>query len=1063
MFKIGRIQKERADLVFCPQEQSVEKQKYDFKQTIEQFSLLKLEESMTIGRSTFLDPDPHISHQHLFIQKKRIVDLSRNGTYVNGARIKEHRLKEGDHIVIGTHSLFYMDPYLISDHPLQHEAELEEKPSESPVFLPKPYQALEIPTFEGLESFPSPIPKTKRSLLQSLAPSLLIFLSTMASATLQVFMEPEKTFSILLSSSSSLLMACSFFGLGLFNLKQTKKEEAENQQQRSDQYKQYIQERTQEYEHAFYTYTKAFMQQKKELKTIQAKKHLPIEIAYMPLLPPALPKLNYQNRQDPLYAYLKEELEQMQHNIPIWKELEFKKAYWINKGSMFELIDHLYALGPENKAMILEKENHYAYLHPLCVDETYLSISSYEAFVKEARSNGNYFILCQDPTRLDPRFLNHENAALIYCGQEESPFVFDHIIKEPYLISSASCRKESKPKETMDHLYRTLLQEIAGQNSAYRFPIGSSNDSLLWMDMEEGHMLIAGTTGSGKSEWVSSLLLYGSTKFAPQDFQYILIDFKGGAFGNAFYDFPHCAGMITNLMKEEMTRFVDSIQAELDQRQKLLADFQKESSQPCTIHAYRKAGYAMSHLWIVVDEFAQLKAKYPETMNDLKEIARIGRSLGIHLILATQKPSGIVDEQIWSNSKYRICLKVNTPADSREVLMHEQAAQLNKAGEFIFQEGNGETEDQGMGFYIHQSANCLKDWHFLDEKEDQSVLDFLKEKILERKEKRRWILQPSLTQFSDFDMWLIDQPERQNVLSYCPQVKERTLILSDEKERLMEKAYFSKDPIYILAKNFTLSSLYFLLKEKQEKVVVLDLDQMPLDYLPFFDQPNICLFALCSKISMHLEERLAFFDHKICTSSTDRDSMRLLLQSYCERRKEFPMGYLRRGNALHSMRWKEQSSPALLAKPYPQIDEYFTLEQACNYFNNFVLGYDLHFMPILWSRKNQLLIAYEQKRKEEDLYYLLQLFQRLDPLLNIQINTYSKEADIVLMQVQESKDLLQRNDWKERLYEMDLCWFGANFNEYAYLFQKKMVYEPYEILYFHQDQIQIGEGLKFDA
>lgn len=1016
-----------------------------------------------IGRSTFLDPDPHVSHQHLFIQNQWLVDLSRNGTYVNGVRIKEHRLKEGDHIVIGTHSLFYMEPYLVSDHLLAQEAVIERPQNESCRFLPKSYRSLEIPVFEGLEAFPSSLPKTKRSFLQSLAPSILIFLSTTASTTIQLLIEPARAFSILLSSTSSLLMAFSFFGLGLFNLKQTKKEEEENQQQRLNQYKQYVEERKQEYELAFYTYSQAFMKQKAELKTLQTKKSLPIEIAYTPLLPPALPKLNYQNRQDPLYSYLKEELEQLQHNIPLWKELEFKKAYWIPKVSMIELMEHLYSLAPENKAMILEKENRYAYLHPLCIDENYLSIASYEAFVKEAKSNGYYFILCQDPARLDRRFLNHEKVTLIYCGQEESHFDFDHIIKEPYLLPAPSWRQESSSQETMDSIYRALLQHQTEPNSAFRFPIGTSNRTLLWMDMEEGHMLIAGTTGSGKSEWISSLLLYGSTKFSPQDFQYILIDFKGGAFGNAFYDFPHCAGMITNLMKEEMMRFLQSIQAELDQRQKILAAFQKQSSQPCTIHAYRKAGYAMSHLWIVVDEFAQLKAKYPETMNDLKEIARIGRSLGIHLVLATQKPSGIVDEQIWSNSKYRICLKVNTPADSREVLMHEQASKLNKAGEFIFQEGNGETEEQGMGFYIHQSANCLKDWYFLNEKEERSVLDFLKEMILERKEKRRWIVQPSLASYSDFDMWLIDQPEKQAVLPYRPQAKERTLILSDEKERLMERAYFSDDPIYILSKNFALSSLYFLLKEKKEKVIVLDLDQMPLECLAFFDQPNICLFAFCSKISMQLEDQLAFFDHKICTSSTDREGMRLLLPSYFERRKEFPMGHLRRGNALYSMRWKERDRSSILAKPYPQIDKYFTLEQACHYFNHFVLGYDVHFMPIFWSRKNPLLIVYEQKRVEEDLYYLLQLFQRLDPLLVIEINAYSKQADVILMQVQESKAWLQRDDWKEQRYDLDLCWVGANFNEYAYLFQKKMVYEPYEILYFHQDQIQIGEGLKFDA
>ena len=83
----------------------------------------------------------------------------------------------------------------------------------------------------------------------------------------------------------------------------------------------------------------------------------------------------------------------------------------------------------------------------------------------------------------------------------------------------------------------------------------------------------------------------------------------------------------------------------------------------------------MPHLIMIVDEFAELKAEYPDFMKEIISAARIGRTLGVHLILATQKPSGVVDNQIWSNSKFRLCLKVQTKEDSKEVIKTPLAAE----------------------------------------------------------------------------------------------------------------------------------------------------------------------------------------------------------------------------------------------------------------------------------------------------------------------------------------------------------------------------------------------------
>ena len=104
----------------------------------------------------------------------------------------------------------------------------------------------------------------------------------------------------------------------------------------------------------------------------------------------------------------------------------------------------------------------------------------------------------------------------------------------------------------------------------------------------------------------------------------------------------------------------------------------------------------LQHLFMISDEFAELKTQQPEFMDQLVSAARIGRSLGVHLILATQKPSGVVDDQIWSNSKFRISLKVQEKADSMEVIKRPDAAELSQTGRFYLQVGYNELFELGQ-------------------------------------------------------------------------------------------------------------------------------------------------------------------------------------------------------------------------------------------------------------------------------------------------------------------------------------------------------------------------------
>ena len=235
-------------------------------------------------------------------------------------------------------------------------------------------------------------------------------------------------------------------------------------------------------------------------------------------------------------------------------------------------------------------------------------------------------------------------------------------------------------------------------------PIGMmAGEKLFAFDIHEKkhgpHGLVAGTTVSGKSELLQTWILSMALCYHPHDVSFVIIDYKGGGMANLLEPLPHVVGKITNI-GTNISRSLVSLQSEIKRRYAIFDKYNVNH-----IDKYQKlyksgqADEPMPHLIIVSDEFAELKKEEPEFMSGLISAARVGRSIGIHLVLATQKPGGVVDDQIQSNSRFRLCLKVQDVNDSREMIKRPDAAKLTQAGRTYIRVGEDEYFDLFQSFW----------------------------------------------------------------------------------------------------------------------------------------------------------------------------------------------------------------------------------------------------------------------------------------------------------------------------------------------------------------------------
>jgi S-DNA-T family DNA segregation ATPase FtsK/SpoIIIE len=205
---------------------------------------------------------------------------------------------------------------------------------------------------------------------------------------------------------------------------------------------------------------------------------------------------------------------------------------------------------------------------------------------------------------------------------------------------------------------------------------GTEGEFAIDIAADGPHALVAGTTGSGKSEFLQTLVVSLALANRPDALNFVLIDYKGGS---AFADcarLPHTVGMVTNLDPRETERALASLDAELKRRERVLRDDigAKDVDAAWEKDPDAAARLGLARLMIVVDEFAELKTELPEFITGLVRIARVGRSLGVHLVLATQRPSGVVTPEMQSNINLRVALRVTDRADSADIIGGPDAA-----------------------------------------------------------------------------------------------------------------------------------------------------------------------------------------------------------------------------------------------------------------------------------------------------------------------------------------------------------------------------------------------------
>lgn len=277
-----------------------------------------------------------------------------------------------------------------------------------------------------------------------------------------------------------------------------------------------------------------------------------------------------------------------------------------------------------------------------------------------------------------------ENLYRTGCEQEQGALGEAQVHQSAHLFSSLQAQSARQKNRTDDMAVESVLQRWSAQRYAsdIRCYLGVSSGGSLNIGLSEHgpHWLLGGTTGAGKSQLLRSLVLSAALRYPPERLGLILVDFKGSAGLGPLAQLPHALSVLSNFDVSAVERALEFLRADIHRREVDL--------QALGVNSYRDylascqaAGTTPRYpeLLIVVDEFRMLIDSMPDAMAELMRIATIGRSLGLHLVLATQRPQGAISQDIRANIATSICLRVASAQDSYNLLEHESAAYISAA------------------------------------------------------------------------------------------------------------------------------------------------------------------------------------------------------------------------------------------------------------------------------------------------------------------------------------------------------------------------------------------------
>lgn len=986
-----------------------------------------------IGRSEACDIClciPGISRFHLQIENGVLKDLnSLNGTYVNKKRTKQCELSMQDEIVFSNVRMIYFKTHILLDMVDNPYLSKENKIQE--VVYPANVLHVDYPKIKKWDiQMPQSLPALeKQSLMQAIGPSLMIAGSGVVSSLVVSLLQNQEGRNTVFSMISSLTMSFTFLLYGLYNRNYQYKIGLQKEQESKALYERYLKQigtqimsDYQEFEKQVHLYIKTYVQtlehemndqiyignQKGKFAQIN-ERNIPYENA--------LDALVVQRTQclDLLKKPCTEPVFLMQHQIA-WLDMDMQDVC-----VLFE--NYLWYTKRKRKWIWLE-----------CFDDMQRILLN------------PYFGLCEKPTSdtvvvtTDPLKLPNLYYCLMYVSRQKPSFPYDYHIQtiDVYPLKEEQRRFLAKVQENDFYEELILSQPKRYEKYCMRVPVGmDEKNQIIYMDFKTlgPHGLVAGMTGYGKSEFISFLLMMLIWHNSPSHFQYILIDFKGGAFGQPFYNFNHCAGIVTNLDLQSMERFFQSMNFELEKRQKIFL-----KAKVSDIDAYNEIS-TLSHLWIFVDEFAQLKLKFPQCMTQLQEIARIGRSLGVHLVLSTQKPAGIIDEQVWSNTTWKACFHVSSKQDSREVLQIEDAYALKNPGDVILQSGVDRFDFRS--FYLQERVG-EKYWKEINIKKEivrykshagKRLMECLESKLSLLREEKNWVLLPKVL---PKNVWgILDLPflQSQKELNF-----ERIQLIYTNHVDVIHSLiwYFQKETLYVYGSvefdlyvdhSFTKPRFFSFVKKGilfvfSEEEIDLSLVSDDVKIFIFTQNPNTNWKWISKKYVFDVEsmdEKRIFFDTFHLPPFSNVTSYK---------------------NTYVECLYRKVEPSRLFVKKYQKL--IFQRPENC-------IGFDVKTdVPVFVDEKRKLYILHMQENIDEELEWICEKLRHFKFSTN-----WKDQSDIYVIHV--NTKLLNDSLFLQTIYDGQIIWIGYGLKEHGYTLKRKIPYGNFKIVYF-EDQEE-GRGI----